>query len=56
MEQKYTDAVITILVDRIESLESELETKNAEIKHLRKQSIELVNALEQCGKKAYPHV
>jgi prefoldin subunit 5 len=56
MGPKYTDAVITILVDRIESLESEIADKTFEIKSLRKQNIELVKALEERGKKDYPHV
>jgi hypothetical protein len=56
MEQKYTEAVIKILVDRIESLEDENTRKDFEIKGLRKQNIELCKALEERGKKDYPHV
>lgn len=51
MEHKYTEAVLKILVDRIESLEDEINRKNTEIKLLRESNIDLVKALEELGKK-----
>lgn len=51
MGPKYIDAVITILIDRIESLEDEINRKNTEIKLLRESNIDLCKALEELGKK-----
>lgn len=52
MGPKHIDAVITILIDKIESLEDENRRKDFEIKSLRESNVELVKALEEaCRKK-----
>lgn len=57
MEQKYTDAIVKMFVDKIESLESEIEEKNLEIKNLRKANIDLVKAFEaERAKAVHRHV